>query len=93
MYHYLAYPFDVAKTNRILNSGFDKECGGNITKEMNALLDRGKFRNGLFRGGYPLVGCVVIQNALGGFNFDVTGIRLLAYTTLSNPLNTLMTHR
>lgn len=93
MYGYIAYPFDVAKTNRILTSSFNKECGDNLFKEVVTMQERGQFRNGLFRGVLPFAGMCVTQNLLGGFNFDVTGIRLLAYTTISNPMNTLMTHR
>lgn len=93
MYYYLTYPFDVIKTNRIINSSWNKECGENITKEISSLQQRGQFRNGLYRGVLPYAGICMVQNLCGGFNFDVTGIKLLAYTTLSNPLHTVMTHR
>ncbi len=93
MYSYIAYPFDVAKTNRILNTSFNKECGENLSKEMIAMYERGQLRNGLFRGMAPLVGITCIFNHAGGFSFDVTGVKLLTYTTLTQPLLNLMTHR
>lgn len=93
MYHYLAYPFDVAKTNRILNSGFNKECGENLGKELVVMYERGQFRNGAFRGVLPLAAMTFVGNQLGYDNFDATGVKLLAYTTITNPLNTLMTLR
>ena len=93
MYQYIAYPFDVAKTNRIVGSSFNKECGDNLGKELVAMYERGQFRNGAFRGMAPLLGITMIYNNLGGFTFDVTGVKLLACTTLSQPLNVLMTQR
>ena len=93
MYQYIAYPFDVAKTNRILNTQFNKECGENLGKELVAIYERGQFKNGAFRGVLPLVGITVINNHLGGYGFDVTGLKLLACTTLTQPLNILMTQR
>ena len=50
MYFNWAFPFDVVKTNRILNTNFSKECGENLPREMAALYERGQFRNGVFRG-------------------------------------------
>lgn len=41
MYYYLGYPFDVAKTNRILNTNLNKECGENLFRELVALQERG----------------------------------------------------
>ena len=93
MYQYIAYPFDVAKTNRIVGSSFNKECGDNLGKELVAMYERGQFRNGAFRGMAPLLGITLIQNQFGGFSFDVTGMKLLACTTLTQPLNILMTQR
>ena len=57
------------------------------------MYERGQFRNGAFRGMAPLLGITMIYNNLGGFTFDVTGVKLLACTTLSQPLNVLMTQR
>jgi len=93
MYQYIAYPFDVAKTNRILNTSFNKECGENLGKEMVAMYERGQFKNGSFRGMLPLLGITAIYNNFGGYTFDVTGLKLLACTTLAQPFNTLMTQR
>lgn len=93
IYQYIAYPFDVAKTNRILNTSFNKECGENLGRELVTMYERGLFRNGAFRGMLPLMGMTVINNSFGGFEFDVTGGQLLACTTLCQPLNTLMTQR
>ena len=93
MYQYIAYPFDVAKTNRILNTQFNKECGENLGKELVAVYERGQFKNGAFRGMMPLFGITMINNLGGGYTFDVTGIKLLACTTLTQPLNILMTQR
>ena len=91
MYQYIAYPFDVAKTNRILNTQFSKECGENLGKELVAMYERGQFRNGAYRGMLPLLGITMINNTFGGYAFDVTGFQLLACTTLTQPLNILMT--
>lgn len=41
----------------------------------------------------PLAAITLIYNNLGGFTFDVTGMKLLACTTLSQPFNNLMTKR
>ena len=83
MYQYIAYPFDVAKTNRILNTQFNKECGENLGKELVAMHERGQFKNGAFRGMMPLVGITIINNLGGAYSFDVSGIKLLACTTLT----------
>ena len=83
MYQYIAYPFDVAKTNRILNTQFNKECGENLGKELVAMNERGQFKNGAFRGMMPLVGITIINNLGGAYSFDVSGIKLLACTTLT----------
>ena len=83
MYQYIAYPFDVAKTNRILNTQFNKECGENLGKELVAVYERGQFKNGAFRGMIPLVGITIINNLGGAYSFDVSGIKLLACTTLT----------
>ena len=93
MYQYIAYPFDVAKTNRILNTQFNKECGENLGKELVAMNERGQFKNGAFRGMMPLFGITMINNLGGAYSFDVSGIKLLACTTLTQPLNILMTQR
>ena len=93
MYHYVAYPFDIAKTNRILNTSFNRECGENLGKELVALYNRGQMQHGVYRGMLPLFGITFINSSLGGYYFDVSGINLLVTTTLTNPLNTLMTHR
>ena len=93
MYQYIAYPFDVAKTNRILNTQFNKECGENLGKELVAVYERGQFKNGAFRGMLPLVGITTVNNMFGGYSFDVTGIKLLACTTFTQPFNILMTQR
>ena len=83
MYQYIAYPFDVAKTNRILNTQFNKECGENLGKELVAMHERGQFKNGAFRGMLPLFGITIINNYGGAYSFDVSGIKLLACTTLT----------
>ena len=93
MYQYIAYPFDVAKTNRILGTSFNRECGDNLGKELVAMYERGQFRNGAYRGMLPLAGMTLIYNNFGAYTFDVTGIKLLACTTLTQPLNILMTRR
>ena len=62
-------------------------------KELVAMYERGQFKNGAYRGMLPLVGITAIYNVTGGFTFDVTGIKLLTYTTLAQPFNVLMTHR
>lgn len=93
MYSYIAYPFDVAKTNRILGTSFNRECGDNLGRELVAMYERGQFRNGAYRGMLPLVGMTAISNGLGAHTFDMTGVKLLALTTLSQPLNILMTQR
>ena len=62
-------------------------------KELVAMYERGQFRNGAYRGMLPLFGITAINNVFGGFSFDVTGIKLLTYTTLAQPFNILMTHR
>ena len=41
LYPLLAYPFDVAKTNRILNTSFNKECGENLGRELVTMYERG----------------------------------------------------
>lgn len=83
----------MAKTNRILGTSFNKECGDNLGKELVAMYERGQFRNGAYRGMLPLAGITMIYNKLDGFTFDVTGVKLLACTTLSQPFNILMTQR
>ena len=93
MYQYIAYPLEVAKTNRILNTNFNKECSENLGKELVAMYERGSFRNGAYRGMLPLFGITAIYNTCGGFKFDVGGLSLVACTTLAQPLNTLMTQR
>lgn len=93
MYQYIAYPLDVAKTNRILNTSFNKECGENLGKELVAMYERGQFRNGSFRGVLPLLGITAFYNIAGANSFDPTGVKLLIGTTLCQPLNTIMTHR
>ena len=93
LYPYIAYPFDVAKTNRILNTSFNKECGENLGREMVTMYERGLFKNGTFRGLLPFAGMHIINDQLGGNRLDVTGLNLLVCTTLTPPLNPLMTHR
>ena len=92
-YQYIAYPFDVIKTNRIINSNFNKECGENLGRELVTLYERGSFRNGGYRGMMPLFGITAINNVFGGFHFDATGIKLVICTALSQPLNNMMTQR
>lgn len=62
-------------------------------RELVTLYERGQFRNGAYRGVLPLAGITLIYNNLGGYSFDVTGIKLLACTLASQPLNILMTQR
>ena len=81
------------KTNRIVNSNFNKECGENLGREMVTLYERGAFKNGGFRGMMPLFGITAINNVFGGFHFDPTGVKLLLCTTLCQPLNNMMTQR
>lgn len=57
------------------------------------MYERGQFKNGAYRGMVPLLGVTAINNFFGGFSFDMTGIKLLTVTTLSQPLNNLMTQR
>ena len=83
----------MAKTNRILGTSFNRECGDNLGRELVAMYERGQFRNGAYRGMLPLAGMTLISNGLGAYTFDVTGVKLLAATTLSQPLNILMTQR
>ena len=92
-YQYIAYPFDVVKTNRIINSNFNKECGENLGRELVTLYERGSFRNGAYRGMAPLFGITVINNMFGGFQFDATGMKLLLCTVASQPLLNMMTMR
>lgn len=93
LYPLIAYPFDVAKTNRILGSSFNKECGDNLGRELVTMYERGLFKNGVFRGILPFLGMGLLNGNFGGNQFDVTGINLLICTTLSQPLNSLMTLR
>ena len=57
------------------------------------MYERGQFRNGAYRGMAPLLGITFVYNTFGGFHFDVTGLKLLACTTLCQPLSILMTQR
>ena len=102
MYHYIAYPLDVAKTNRILNTSFNKECSENLGREIVTMYERGQFRNGDYRGLIPLAGMTLVGG--GAFSWMkaefreteplyMRAIPLLLCTTLAQPLNTLMTHR
>ena len=93
LYPIIAYPFDVAKTNRILNTSFNKECGENLGRELVTMYERGLFKNGAFRGLLPFLGITGANHMLQGNELDVTGIKLLLCTTVCQPLNTLMTHR
>ena len=44
------YPFDVIKTNRILQTSFAKETGSSIPREFSSLVSRGGVTQGLYRG-------------------------------------------
>ena len=66
LYPLIAYPFDVAKTNRILNTSFNKECGENLGRELVTMYERGLFKNGAFRGLIPFVGMGMVNQQFHG---------------------------
>ena len=50
-----AYPLDVIKTNRIVQTPLFKQAGENLPREAAALYERGAFKNGFYRGLLPSV--------------------------------------
>jgi hypothetical protein len=53
MFGIITYPFDVIKTNRILQTSFSKEAGESLPREFTSLHERGGLAKGLFRGVVP----------------------------------------
>ena len=87
----IAFPLDVVKTNRILNTSFNKECGENLGRELMTLFERGQFRSGLYRGFIPFL---MITGWRENFsqNIDMTLAPMLAAATAAlQPFETLIT--
>ena len=94
MYSVLAYPLDVIKTNRILNTPLAKEAGEALPKEFLALHERGALRGGLFRGYVPFFLAAPLwmdlhNEASKGFPM----LFLAAGTVTLNPLSVLQTQK
>ena len=50
MFHFLTYPLDVIKTNRILETSVAKQTGEFAPAELVAIFERGGLQNGAMRG-------------------------------------------
>jgi hypothetical protein len=88
MYGILAYPLDVIKTNRIVQSSFAKENGENLPRELVSLYERGLVERGLYRGflfGAAFAFVAQTVNGLLPLSF-VTGV---LGATLGNPFAVL----
>jgi hypothetical protein len=67
----LAYPFDVIKTNRILNTPLSKEAGHNMGREFVSLYEQGGLSRGAFRGlSLPLLALISSKFALSASPVD-----------------------
>lgn len=63
-YNVFAYPFDVIKTNRIVQSQLCREAGDNLPREFVALYERGALASGFYRGLLPMIlGTTVVHFA------------------------------
>jgi hypothetical protein len=63
MFTLLAYPLDVIKTNRLLDTSFAKKTGGNLSQELNVLYERGGLSRGFYRGfGAYFLGHLIYSN-------------------------------
>ncbi len=94
-YNVFAYPFDVIKTNRIVQSQLCRETGDNLPREFVALYERGALASGFYRGLVPMyAGSIVLGSACYSDKFD--GFRapvILAALGLLNPLEVMTVKR
>ena len=91
----LAYPLDVIKTNRILNTQLSKEAGEALPKEFLALHERGALRGGLYRGFLPYL---VAAPLWANLNIDAGRngapvMTLMAGTVTLNPFSVFTTKK
>ena len=91
----LAYPLDIIKTNRILQTPLAREGAERIPREILSLQERGNLYRGLYRG-YMLAaiyGVVVSKFANSGFNEQAGVAGVLMGSFLANPLQVLTVRR
>ena len=91
MYTFLTYPFDIIKTNRILQTSLSKEGAESIPKEFTALYEKGGLSRGLFRG---MVAGYIAANMQVALTDPVNGtFGAAVMTVLCNPLSILQVHK
>ena len=101
MFGIVSYPFDVIKTNRILQSAFSKEATENLPREFVALHERGAVQKGLMRGFLPYYAGIFavpfVTQFLSSENLPASAYSLLAGTVVGSiiqqPLLALATHK
>jgi hypothetical protein len=92
MFSLLTYPFDVIKTNRILQTSLSKEAGGSIPNELSALYERG----GLFKGLYRGLLCTLALNYSNDLIFIPTKPNLVFGALIAafvNPFNVMQVNK
>jgi hypothetical protein len=90
----LTYPFDVIKTNRILNTPLSKEAGHNMGREFVSLYEQGGLSRGAFRGmSLPILAIITSKFALSASPIDNLYTNILALSVVSNPLWAMQVHR
>ena len=101
MFGIVSYPFDVIKTNRIVQSAFSKEATENLPREVVALHERGAVQKGLMRGFWPYYAstlAIPLATALlAPANMPAAAYTLLAGTVVGSfiqqPFLALSTHK
>ena len=79
----LATPFDVIKTNRILETSLAKEAKNDLGRELSTLYEHGGLQKGLFRDfSVTFASLFFFQTYLTDFNIP----KILAISLLTNPL-------
>lgn len=86
------YPFDVIKTNRILQTDLSKSSFESLPKELESLYDHGKFRRGFFRGLVPAILAAQVAE-IQSWNLELLPIGALAASIACNPLEILNVER
>ena len=88
----LTYPFDIIKTNRILQTSLSREGAESIPREFTALYEKGGLSRGLFRGLFVALLAANVQsgdlNANSGFSLIP-----IALTAACNPFSILQVHK
>ena len=90
MFHFLTYPLDVIKTNRILETTVAKETGEFAPAELAAIFERGGLQYGAMRG---LVMSMIVASSQRMSPIQDVMVAIPTLSLAQNPFNLLMVQK